>query len=276
MTSGSHVRLEIMRGHTMFKAYSALLAFIVGFATLIGLAPIEPSAAQQAPAATLPSDDQLDALLAARKWDDLGTALSLATSGEPVVRMMSWLRSRIDSGGGSMLGFIYANNLWSLGSAKRIDDPDREARVRVAAGVIILYTYELIAIDGAKCGDRASPHYRMELLAMNNGPALAYLRAKPDDIKAKVVEMAIALEKKTAPLRKADDWLCRRRMELMRAGIEAQKAREAQSPTGQVGTTRAVDPLIDHVPGFLTPELYLPVQERARSNMKADLLKFLQ
>jgi hypothetical protein len=254
-----------------------ILVALLGLLT--GLVPAKLSAApNQTPAAAssadLPSDQDLDALLLAKKWNDLASALSRAKSPESVARKLDWLQSRLEVGGGSLLGFIYARDLWDIGEAQKVNDPNQD--LRLTAGLITLYTYELIAIDGAKCADHSAPSHRVDQLLMNNAPALAYLKAQPQEFKVKVVDAAIAMEKKTAPLRKLDDLLCRSGLEEMQAGLAAGKTREVPTPPGQVGKTVEVAPPADFAPRLLTPQSYQPDQERARANMKAILLKLIQ
>jgi hypothetical protein len=234
-------------------------------------APTQPPAASSA---DLPSDQDLDALLLAKKWNELGTALSRAKSPESVGRKLDWLQSRLDVGGGSLLGFIYAKDLWDIGEAQKVKDPNQD--LRLTAGLITLYTYELIAIDGAKCADHSAPSHRVDQLVMNNAPALAYLKAQPQELKDKIVNLAIAMEKKTASLRKLDDLLCRSGLEEMQAGLAAGKTREVPTPPGQVGKSVEVEAPADFAPRLLTPQSYQPDQERARANMKATLLKLIQ
>ncbi len=237
------------------------------------------AAPNQAPAAAssgdLPSDQDLDALLLAKKWNDL--AYSAVARQEPRIHCPHAGLAAVAArcvGGGSLLGFIYAKDLWDIGEAQKIDDPNKD--LRLTAGLITLYTYELIAIDGAKCADHSAPSHRVDQLLMNNAPALAYLKAQPQEFKDKMVDLAIAMEKKTAPLRKLDDLLCRSGLEEMQAGIAAGKTREVPTPPGQVGKTVEVDPPADFAPRLLTPQSYLPDQEKARANMKAILLKLIQ
>jgi len=261
----------------MFKLHPALVIAVCSLVLCavpakLGAAPNQPSPA--ASSADLPSDQNLDALLLAKKWNDLASALSRAKSPDSVVRMMDWLRSRLDAGGGSLLGFIYAKDLWDIGEAQKVDDPNND--LRLTAGLITLYTYELIAIDGAKCADHSAPSHRVDQLLMNNAPALAYLKAQPQELKDRVVDLAIAMEKKTAPLRKLDDLLCRSGLEEMQAGIMSGKTREVPTPPGQVGKSVEVEAPADFAPRLLTPQSYLPDQERARANMKATLLKLIQ
>ena len=75
---------------------------------------------------------------------------------------------------------------------------------------------------------------RDQLLA-DYGPVIAYLKTKPAKFKTKVIDAAIALEKRTASLRKDDDVLCRGGLEEMMAGIEAGETKEAPTPPGEIG-----------------------------------------
>jgi hypothetical protein len=261
----------------MVRRFSVATTFVAAVslsAGLIGPHPRAAQAQQQSPASSLPSDEQLDALAAARNWNAIGTAIKSANDAESLKRAMEWLSTRLMSGGGSFLGFVYAPRLWGYGNALRVDDPARD--LRVTAGMIVLYTYELIVIDGAKCADRTAPGSRITQLFAQNSAALAYLTTKPDDVKAKVIEVAIAFEKRTSPLRKDDDLLCRSGMEEMKAGLDAGTQQEVTGQTNRYGRTVAVEALPGNVPRFLPPETYQPIQQRARSEMAAQLRSIIQ
>jgi hypothetical protein len=250
------------------------ILFIITLCLLAGVARIEPSAAQVKPwpaTAILPSDTELDALLAAKKWNEIGAASSLGQSSEAVARMMSWLRTRIDAGGGFFLSFLYARNLWNLGSLFKADDPDKD--LRITAAIITLYAYEVIVIDGAKCADTSAPSRRADQLFTYGGSALNYLKTKPEELKARVIETAIGREKRTEQLRKDDDLLCRDGMEEIKAGIDAGTTHEVPSQNGHYGKTVAVETPPGFVPRFLAQSAYGPLQVRARSEMKANLIK---
>jgi len=224
-------------------------------------------------AASLPSDEQLDALLAARNWEGLVTAFESVRSDESSVRALDWLDARINSGGGSLLGFLYSRALWDIGSAQNVNDPDKDLRFR--AGLMVLYTLQLIIIDGTKCADQSAPGHRLDQLMAGYSTVLQYLKTKNAKFKAKVID-AIALEKRTAALRKDDDWLCQGGLEEMMAGIEAGRTKQVPTPPDQIGTTVVVEPPPDYVPKFVAPEKYKPLQEKARSEIRSGLLKMLQ
>lgn len=249
--------------------------FIAGsaLAFLILISPAAAPAQLPAPAPALPSDAELDALAAARNWNALGAALSQPTNPE-LARAMNWLGTRLDAGGGLMLGILYARDLWSVGLSQHIDDPAKD--MRLTAGVITLYTYQLIVIDGAICADRTAPGHRIEQLFTGRAATLAFLKKQPPELKARIVDGALALEQKTATLRREDDLICRDGMDQMKAGLERGQQHDVATPPGQIGRTVAVEPPADWSPKFVAPEIYKPMQDRARAGMKATLLKLVE
>jgi hypothetical protein len=260
----------------MFMLIVALaLLFVIPPHVDAGEKPSDPTKSETRPgAASLPSDEQLDALLAARNWDGLVTAFEGVRSDESLVRALDWLDARINSGGGSLLGFLYTRFLWDLRSPQNVNDPDKDPRLR--AGLMVLYTLQLIIIDGTKCADQSAPGHRIDQLLADYGPVIQYLKTKRAKLKAKVIDAAIALEKRTAPLRKDDDLLCRGGLEEMMAGIEAGRTNQVPTPPDQIGKTIVVDPPPDYAPKFVAPETYKPMQAKARSEIRSDLLKMLQ
>jgi hypothetical protein len=103
---------------------------------------------------------------------------------------------------------------------------------------------------------------------------LAFLKQQPRELKSKMVDLAIGLEQKTAPLRADDDLICRGGMDQMKAGLD--RHQQAPTPDGQIGNTVAVAPPPDWSPKLVSPEIYRPVQEKARDEMRENLLKFVE
>ena len=246
----------------------ALLGTPVGVGAAVAQAPQPPASA------SLPSDTELDALLTARNWNAISAAISAAKAPDSLMQAMNWLSTRLKAGGGSLLGFLYAPRLWGFGSGLQIENPTKDARV--TAGLIVLYTYQLIVIDGAKCADRTAPGNRLSQLLTQNREVLEYLRSKPNGLKALVIVLAMDFENRTAPLRKDDDLLCRGGMEEMQAGIAAGTARDLTGKTNHPGRTIGVEARPVWTPRMLAPATYQPIQERARAEMEARLLKLVQ
>ncbi len=260
----------------MFKSRVFLFA-LIAYGAIASAASFCPSVAQTVPPATvavLPSDTELDSLLVARNWNALGAALSRPGQTETLARQFNWLHTRIDAGGGFLLSLLFARDMWALGAMMKIDDPSKD--LRLTAAMMTLYTYELIVIDGAECADQTAPSKRLDQLFAARAETLAYLKKQPVDLKTRIVALAIALEQKTASLRKDDDLICRGGLEQMRAGIEAGKQHEAPDPARQYGKVVVIEPPADWVPKFVAPELYRPLQDAARSNMRERLLNLTE
>jgi len=249
----------------------ALMALLI-----LTILPFSPAWAQPQPSTAvhpLPSDAELDALWAGRKWNELGAALS-NLDGASLPRSMNWLHSRLDAGGGLLLGLIYARDLWLIGKGLNVADSAKD--MRVTAGMITLYTYEIIIIDGAKCQDGSAPGHRLEQLLSARRETLAYLKQLPQEWKTAVVNIALAFERKTANLRREDDLICRGGLEEYRVAMERGTQREVPTPAGHYGKTVDVRPPADWMPSFVAPAVYQPLQETARANMRPMLLRVIE
>lgn len=256
----------------MLRQYVSCLSVLGLVAALLSPAAI----AQQTPPDTsysLPSDADLDALLAARNWKGLGGALSRPGKSEDAWRRMNWLRTRVENGAGFFLSIIYARDLWGAGSLQKIADPARD--LRTSAAVISLYTYELIMIDGSKCEDATAPENRGIQLFRSQAATFAFLKQLSPKLKSKMIDLSIALEQKTAPLRADDDLLCRDGLEQMNASLDRDLLQGGPTPAGQIGKTVAVAPAPGWTPKFVSPDTYRPMQDHIRAGMRENLLKLV-
>jgi len=195
-----------------------------------------------------PSNAELDALLAARQWNKIGEVLTFRSGNrEDFIRTLDWLEDRIAQGGGVTLSMILARDLWNVGNIIKGNTPDTDFRMR--AGLMTLYAYEQIMIDGAACTDAAAPARRLEILMMTRKETLEYLRHLSFGIRNKIVDSALELEKNTASLRKDDDFICQR---------EADETKDASA---------------NQAPKFLEPAVFKPAQEKIRASIQTDLFK---
>jgi hypothetical protein len=238
------------------------------------MASIEPAAAQERQQlGALPSNEQLDGLVTAKKWNELADALATA-KGEDFARKADWLQAKVDAGGGLPLVLAYTQSVWDLGRATPTADPDKD--LRVTAAFMFLYAYTLIAVDGTKCEDRSAPGHRFDQVLEMDAPILKFLKAKPQKLKDKLVDAALGYEKLTAPSRKNDDVLCRGGLHEIMAGLKSGATHEEPTRSGEIGKSIAVAAPPDYAPRFLPAAEYLPLQEKARAAVKTDLTKMLQ
>lgn len=255
-------------------------ALVVGGLLLIFLSSLASVAAiaQENNSATttdaVPSDSDLDALLAAKDWQRLGPAIVRPHYDFPsLARVLNWLHVKVYSGAGLLVTLAYMRNLWIAGSALKVDDRGKD--LRMSSGLLGLYAYELIVIDGAKCEDRTAPSHRLDQLFSLNSATFSFLKSQPAAWKVKTVDIALALEKRTTPLRGDDDLICRDGLEEMRAGLERGTQQEVPHTDGHFGKDIAVAPPPGWVPKFVSPATYLPMQTSARATMRDSLLKLV-
>jgi hypothetical protein len=209
--------------------------------------------------------------LAARNWNGLQLAFSRPRDAATFVRGLDWLKAKIFAGdGGLLLALIYARDLWLLGESAKKDE------LRGTAVLITLYAYELIQIDGAKCEDRSAPGHRLDQLIAGRTDTLRYLKSLPSEVKQKIADAAVTLEKVTSSRRKDDEVICRGGLKEIIAGLQAGTQREVPTAPGQMGKTIAVAPPRDFAPKFLSPAAYKPLQDKARSEIRQSFARLLQ
>jgi hypothetical protein len=249
------------------------IALLLATPVITTVAPAAAQAQQQPAVGGLPSNEQLDALVAAKKWNELSDALAEVTDADQFARKLDWLKAKVDAGGGLPLVLAYTQGLWDAGqsnsSANPSADPDKD--LRVTAAFMLLYTYALIAVDGVKCEDQSAPGHRLDQVLEMDVPVLKFLKARPRKLKDKLIAGAINYEKFTAPLRKDDDVMCRGGLHEIMAGLEHGTTHEEPTTTGQAGQSIAVQAPPDYAPQFLAPKAYQPLQVKARSLLKSNM-----
>ena len=250
-----------------------LLALLIAGGLLHPLGPLR--AQGKLASSSLPPDSELDALFASQNWSALASALKTPANIDDLVRGANWLRPKVYEGaGGLTLALVYSNDLWTFGRSMKVEDPNKD--LRLSSAMMSLYAYELIAIDGFKCEDQSAPIARLNNYIKGRSEAWVYLNALPVDRRTAIIDASLDLERKTASVRKNDDQICRGGMAEIRAGLERGKQQNAPKNPGEVGTTVNVAAPPDWTPSFLPSEKYLPLQDKARADMRERLIKFLE
>lgn len=236
----------------------------------------------------MPPDAELDALWMQSRWNDLGDILTNQRSPDARRPAVKWLSTRLQAGGGLMHGLILAKMLWEGGNRMSEHDGVREpvgdTQDELNAAIILLYTRAMIEIDGLRCADATAADTwlaRLDGNVKNASPQLVprnvswpiyYLRRQPEAVRIAAVDAALAMERRTASLRRDDDLLCR-------AGKDGEMAAARRDERPWVPTTQrhydgtvGLEPPADWVPGFLTPEKYRPLQDKAKAGLRDRLL----
>jgi hypothetical protein len=222
---------------------------------------------------------RLDGLLAAQDWSGMGAAISGPSDNFELITGLHWLEAKVDAGqGGMFLPMLFAANLWGMGnppfSAGQTDEA--VAKLRLEAGMMTLYTYELTMIDGTMCEDGTAAGHRTDQVLRGHAATLAYLRARPPEAKKTAIQLALALEQRTAALRGPDAELCSGGMEQMMAGMRAGTVHKLPPQPGQYGQAIGVGAPPGWKPKFLSPDIYKPAQEKMRAAMPDMLARLVQ
>ena len=250
----------------MLLRVALLLALALGTPTFVPSA----SAQQLPPAKPLPSDVDLDTLVTTKNWDELSSSLAPAHQGDDFFRKLRWLREQVYAGGGLLLTLAYVRSLWTLsGVAKETES----AVLRQDTMLMTLYAFELVLIDGSKCEDPSAPGRHIDQLRARLGTVLEFTRRQPSAVRLDIVARAIALEGQTAPIRDDDEMICRGGLAELQAALERGQQRPGQ--LGMLGKSTTVTPPPDWTPKFVTPDIYRPMQAKARSGMRENLIKFI-
>jgi hypothetical protein len=164
-------------------------------------ASARPGAARQTLAGEIRKT--LDPLLAANDFDALARSLSVV----PLDERLLWLRGKLFEQGGSVfLAYAYMGLLWQVGVQKNDSDPKTD--VRATAGLLWLYIYQVIKIDGLRCEDVSAPEGRKTQFLTGFRPIYQFVRDMPPDLQAKVFGTSLKMESAIAPKRSNDFFLC--------------------------------------------------------------------
>jgi hypothetical protein len=219
---------------------------------------------------------QLDQFYAQKNWNRLGAALYPGPDRTAYAMSFKWLQKNVDNGGNFFMAMLLARDYWDLSNATivpemNVDDVDRDPRM--TAGMLSLYAYALIEIDGAECGDGTSVNHRMDQLLQARSDTLQYLASRPPAVKDRMADIAVWLERRTGPLRRhQDELLCGSGMAMFTAGGHQQ---EVPTPSGHFGKTILVSPPPGWKPPFLSPDVYTPKQQLLRASLKDAMSKLL-
>lgn len=220
---------------------------------------------------------ELDQLLSQKQYLKLGQALQQANDFNSISLNMNWQRLRLQAGASSFVNYGYMFSLFRLGAsvpdASLPEEKKSAAELKKTAVVILLYTYELITLDGTKCKDVSAPERHLQTLFKTFGYVLSFAASLSDADVDMVVKAALRMEHLTAPWRGNDDFLCRGGVAELQSGVQKGTVREVPTPPGSVGKTMEVTPDPAYQPEFVDRDIWKPKQDQIRATMPATLAK---
>jgi hypothetical protein len=195
----------------------------------------------------------LDKVLAEQKYNELGAKMLHPGNSAELAAAMDWGRDRMLRGSSVAVPLIQSTLLWSVGSTR----PDL-ASLKETSGFVLMYAVLVASADGLKCADVSAQGHGIESIIFQYGARLREVAAFPEDTKNKMIDQAVAVEAKTAPLRKDDSYLCRFGMAEYAAAIKRQEDEKAGRPIDQKA----------YQPAFLQRDQWEPKQTEARKGFR--------
>lgn len=242
---------EAKRKGLALSARPFLLAAALVILSATGLFAAQAAAAPQ-PAAQQYTAQQkefmasLDKLLAQQNYPQFIQTITKADTNDMLNAALDWAKTRTIDGAGIVVPATYSTLLWAMADV----DPN-DATLRNTSSLMAMYAILVVAADGPKCADPTAPERHMNNLLQQYQRQLDAVAKLPDDQKRKAIEMAISLERRLAPKRQNDKYLCR-----YGAQEQADTAKKA-SPAAKAD--------MDYTPQFRPREQWEPEQTTKRA-----------
>jgi hypothetical protein len=234
----------------------------------------------KAPDALIPKALQkhLDNVLATKDYLELAKALNQT----PPVERLVWATSRLMAGKTAFLGYPVVRDLWGLA---QVMDPRVKAKADTAVGIMALYVFELILVDGAICEDVSARGPQQMRFMTTFRPVFEHLKTLRVEEKKKIISAAILNEQKTRRVRHGDDFLCRGGIGEIRASLERLgpgvtvgelAAKYGERSKSGIGTDIRLPAAKAYTPNFLPFQKYAPEQHKLRMGMVGTLIALLK
>jgi hypothetical protein len=144
-----------------------------------------------------------------------------------------------------------------------------------SSGMLSLYTFQLIWIDGTKCADPSAPGNRQHQFLSVVGPVLKHVSALGEEQKEKTVDTSILAEQKLSSTRQNDAFLCRGGLEELAKGIQGMENNALRDKAASGSRQIVVPRDAAHQPRFLDRTIWLPKQASIRKDVRSALLKLI-
>jgi len=258
---------EAKRNGLALAARPLLIAAALVILSSTGLFAAEAAPAKQ-PAAPQHTAQQkefmasLDRLLAEQNYPQFMQTITKADTDETLNASLDWCKTRTLDGAGIVVPATYATLLWAMAEV----DPN-DKTLRNTSSLIAMYTILAVAADGPKCADPTAPERHMNNLLQQYSRQLDEVSKLPADQMRTAIEMAINLEKRIAPKRQNDKYLCR---------YGAQEQADIAQKTGQAGKQADQRGDMDYTPQFRPREQWEPEQTAKRAVFKEFLTTLLK
>lgn len=271
--------MKLMRCFPIPQSASAMLvAALCLLAPGLSLAEQQGSVAPPGRTYTRQQNDlvaALDRQLADYDFESFRATLATMTQdGELISAGLDWGKARTLEGGGIIAPVTYASLLWHAADL----NPDYEY-LRQTSGLMALYAFLLAMSDGPRCADKTAPEHHSMTIMQQYAKQWQYIAKLPPDKRTVIVDTALAMERKLAPKRTEDRYLCRfgmqEHIDISRKYGDAAYEHVPTRP-GEVGKQMALrfDP--DYRPKFTPKEQWEPRRQELRGQFPELISKLLE
>jgi hypothetical protein len=205
-------------------------------------APAKQPAPPQYTAQQMVFMTSLDRLIAEQNYPQFIQAITSVDNDELLNAAFDWCKTRTLDGAGIVVPATYSTLLWAVAEG----DPSDEV-LRNTSSLMAMYSVLVVAADGPKCADPTAPERHMNNLLQQYQRQFDEISKLPADQKRQAIEMAIGLERRLAPQRKNDKYLCR-------FGAQEQADKQTSARTD-----------MDYTPKFRPREQWEPEQTAKRA-----------
>ncbi len=272
-------RSRTAQGHTMKpKALPALLAAALLLLYAAPLHAADADAPKQPEARTYTPQQKelmntLDKLVAEQDYLQFGQTLAKANEGPQISAALDWGRARVLDGGGLLVQATYSALLWSTADM----NPDYEF-MRQTSDLMAVYALLATMADAQKCADKSAPEHHLTSIAQGYKRQFTHAAQLPAKQKQVIIDTAMAMERKLAPKRGEDKYLCRFGLQehidiSQKYGDKAYD--EVPKQPGQIGRQMALRNDRDYTPKFRPREQWEKKQEEVRATFPELLSKIL-
>lgn len=232
-----------------------LLAAALAVLPATDLVAAQPAPAKQPAPASQPAAPQytaqqkefmanLDKLIAEQNYPLFMQTITKADTNDLVNAALDWGKARTLEGAGVVVPATYSALLWATAE---VDTSN--TTLRNTSSLMALYAILVVAADGPKCADATAPENHMNNLLQQYQRQIDAVSNLPADQKRMAIEMAVSLERRIAPKRQNDKYLCR-----FGAQEQADIAKAAGKPAA-----------LDYTPQFRPREQWEPEQNAKRA-----------
>ena len=214
-------------------------------------APAKQAAAPQYTAQQKEFMATLDKLIAEQNYPLFMQTITMADSSDMVNAALDWGKTRTLEGAGVVVPATYSALLWATAEVDKSD-----VTLRNTSALMAMYAILVVAADGPKCADPTAPEHHMNNMLLQYQRQLDAVAALPADQKRMAIEMAVNLERRIAPKRKNDKYLCRFG-EQEQADIAKKADPASKQPAKQT--------VLDYTPQFRPREQWEPEQTTKRA-----------